>query len=223
MCRAGKWLLRHWQSPYSPVFVWGCFKWSSVSVTAMHLCGFALIHCPNCTTSCISTCLRAQGSIEEPENAGWYLSDFDWRGPTVLSLREIGVKYYLWDRMMVKGFSFGQTVIPTGCISDLVKAGLSCSFGFFGVASPSVYFLFADRTTVAFPVLGIIFCKGTDTSITESGCAPRLSSVFLETSTVYNCFSRESFDTKHATEWQNRVHLTICIYCYYCISKGFNR
>lgn len=44
ICRAGKWLLRHWQSPYSPVFVWGCFKWSSVSVTAMHLCGFALIH-----------------------------------------------------------------------------------------------------------------------------------------------------------------------------------
>lgn len=63
------------------------------------------------------------------------------------------------DGVTAEGFSFWQAVIPTGCISDLVEAGPSCSFGFLVQllpSSPSVYF-FADRTTVALPVLSIIF------------------------------------------------------------------
>lgn len=59
---------------------------------------------------------------------------------------------------MVKGFSFWQTVIPTGCISDLVEAGLVLFIWLFGVASPSVCFFFADNwTTVALPGAGYHF------------------------------------------------------------------
>ncbi len=61
---------------------------------------------------------------------------------------------------MVKGFSFWQTVIPIGCISDLVEAGLVLFIWLFGVASPSVYFLLTEQL-LPFLVLGIIFSEGT--------------------------------------------------------------
>lgn len=66
----------------------------------------------------------------------------------LLSLREIGSSTIYRQRVMVKDFSFSQTVIPIGCISNLVEDGLvivhlACW------RSWSFNALFADRTNVS--------------------------------------------------------------------------
>lgn len=99
----------------------------------------------------------------------------------LLSLREIGSSTIYRQRVMVKGFSFSQTVIPMGCISNLVEDGLvivhlACW------RSWSFNALFADRTNVSLPGAGFHFL-----SRYRHGCIRFLpSGTILETSASAN-------------------------------------
>lgn len=119
-----------------------------------------VIHLPRCIASCITTCLRAQGIVEEPENAALCLTDFQQRGNIFLSLREIRVKHYLWTENHCQRFQF---------LTDSNSHRLYQRFGgsrpslvhlaFWSSQSFSVFF--ADKTTVALSWCWVsFFCKG---------------------------------------------------------------